>query len=56
MIFFLIFAPLFAPKSEMGGRGMTFFIGKKASFRLSVTVNLDNSRTFARISRIKLTY
>ena len=30
------------------------FIEKKASFRLSVSVNLDNSRMLVRISEIKL--
>ena len=34
----------------------TEFFEKKASFRLSVSVNLDNSRMLVRISEIKLAY
>ena len=33
-----------------------FFIEKKASFRLSVRVNLDNSQMLVRVSEIKLAY
>lgn len=48
---FCIFAPLFRRKA-----GQRFFIEKKASFRLSVSVNLDHSRMLVRISEIKLAY
>ena len=47
---FCIFAPLFRRETRQ-----RFFIEKKASFRLSVSVNLDNSRMLVRISEIKLT-
>ncbi len=55
-IFFTIFAPLFALKSETGGGGMTYYIEKKASFRLSDEVNLDNLLMITRISGTKLAY
>ena len=45
----VIFAPLFRKEN-----GAADFIEKKASFRLSVSVNLDNSRMLVRISEIKL--
>ena len=50
-VIFCIFAPLFFRKA-----GQRFFIEKKASFRLSVSVNLDHSRMLVRISEIKLAY
>ena len=48
---FLYLCAVVPPKS-----GAAVFIEKKASFRLSVSVNLDNSRMLVRISEIKLAY
>ena len=48
---FLYFCTVVLPQ----GRAAVF-IEKKASFRLSVSVNLDNSRMLVRISEIKLAY